>query len=650
MSSTTEPHRLLTGLNEQQQQAVITTTGPVLILAGAGSGKTKALTHRFAYLIQEAQISPLSILCVTFTNKAAQEMRDRISRLTGGGTERYPWLGTFHSIAVRILRRELDKTGLGYTSSFTIYDAGDSLTATKRAMEILNIDQKQYNPRSVHAQISGAKNEMVSCAEYGQFAIGPFQRVVFSVYQEYEKLLKQANALDFDDILMILVKVFQGYPEILAEYQRRFAYIMVDEYQDTNRVQYLLVKMLAAGHQNIFVIGDDWQSVYSWRGADFRNILDFHKDYPAATIIKLEQNYRSTQTILDAAQAVITKNKDRSDKKLWTDGPTGSPISVVEVLNEREEGEFIVRECKALVKSAAFTAVHSLDDCVILYRTNAQSRLLEETLVRLGLPYRMVGGIKFYERKEVKDLLAYARLLCNPQDWASLDRIINVPARGIGPKSASQIREINTAAIIRGDQSATGLAPKVAGFFTMINQLYGWYVRADEQKLPIRTILEEIYHKTGYRDFTKDGTIEGESRHENILELIGSAERHESLQEFLENVALVQDSDEQRELSAEQGMVPGQVTLMTLHAAKGLEFPVVFMVGMEEGIFPHTRSLDDKTQMEEERRLAYVGITRAMHRLYLIHAFERRLYGQFQSNSPSRFIAEIPQELTETLR
>jgi DNA helicase II / ATP-dependent DNA helicase PcrA len=640
---------LLEGLNEMQQRAVVTTEGAVLILAGAGSGKTKALTHRFAYLLEQG-VSPLEILCVTFTNKAASEMRERISRLTGSlATERYPWLGTFHSICVRMLRRELDAAGLGYTGKFAIYDAGDALTATKRAMDKLNIDQKQYAARAVYAQISSAKNELVGAGEYGQFAVGPFQRVVHAVYQEYEKLLKDANALDFDDILGVAVRLFQVRPDILQQYQQRFRYIMIDEYQDTNRVQYLLVKMLAAGHNNIFVIGDDWQSVYSWRGADFRNILDFHKDYADATIIKLEQNYRSTQTILDAAQAVITRNKDRSDKRLWTDGPTGAPVSVVEVLNEREEGEFIVRESRALVKAATYTGIDSLDDCVVLYRTNAQSRLLEETLVRMGLPYRMVGGIKFYERKEIKDLLAYARLLENPRDWASLERIVNVPARGIGPKTVLQLREINMAGILDGSVPIDIAPVKVRSFCTMMRSLRTWYERVAARET-VAAILDELYIQTGYRDMTKDGTLEGEGRHENVQELIGSAERYASLGDLLENCALIQDSDEERRIEAGAYELPGQITLMTLHAAKGLEFPVVFMVGMEEGIFPHTRALEDQQQMEEERRLAYVGMTRAMQRLYLLHAYERRLFGLFQANPQSRFIAEVPSELIETLR
>jgi DNA helicase-2/ATP-dependent DNA helicase PcrA len=456
--------------------------------------------------------------------------------------------------------------------------------------------------------------------------------VVHQVYQRYQDLLKSANALDFDDILLKTLAVFEQYPEILEQYQERFRYIMVDEYQDTNKAQYKLVKLLAAKHRNLFVIGDDWQSVYSWRGADFRNILDFHKDYPDATIIKLEQNYRSTQTILDAAQAVINQNEERSDKTLWTNGPSGSPVMVVSCLNEKDEGEFILREIQGLIKSSAFTGLHSYDDFVILYRTNAQSRLLEETIIRYNIPYRVVGGVQFYERKEVKDILAYMRLIANPQDWVSVERVINVPARGIGPKAVSGVRE-------RGHHAPyDDLAPKVAGFFTMMEDM-----RRKADGLSVDQVIELIVGVTGYRDFLKDGSLEGEARWENIQELIGAALSLTNLDEFLENVALVQGAEK------EVDSLQGSLTLMTMHAAKGLEFPVVFVAGMEEGIFPHSRALADKKEMEEERRLAYVAMTRAKDRLYLLHSFERRLYGLLQMNPVSRFIGEVPEELTQNI-
>jgi len=604
--------------------------------------------------LREKQVSPLSILCVTFTNKAAGEMRSRIARLLGQPAESFtlPWLGTFHSVCTRILRRELNQATLGFTGSFVIYDESDMLSATKRAMEDLHLDQKQFNPRAVHAQISSAKNELVTVEEYKQFAMGAFQMVVLQVYKRYNELLKKANALDFDDILIKTLELFDTHPEVLARYQERFRYLMVDEYQDTNKAQYRFVKLLGLKHHNVFVIGDDWQSVYSWRGADFRNILDFHKDYPQATIIKLEQNYRSTQTILDAAQAVITRNEERSDKRLWTDGAVGTPVTVVECLNEKDEGDFIVREVKGLVRSAAFTGIHSLSDCVILYRTNAQSRQLEETLIRSSIPYKIIGGVKFYDRKEIKDALAYLRLLLNPSDWVSFERIINVPARGIGPKTVMGLREINVPAAVTSLTGVGLLPPKVQQFFTMMHALKTWHQSGanGDQERPVPIVIEEVLVRSGYREFVKDGSIEGEGRWENLQELIGSAEKSATLAEFLEQVALVQDTDESREADTPNGeFLDGAITLMTLHGAKGLEFPVVFMAGMEEGIFPHSRSLEDKQQMEEERRLAYVGMTRAMKRLYLLYAFERRLFGTSQLNAPSRFVGEIPVELTERI-
>lgn len=632
---------LLEGLNAQQQEAVLSTEGPVLILAGAGSGKTKALTHRFAYFLQDRKVSPLNILCVTFTNKAAAEMRDRIGRLLGlVESERltFPWLGTFHSVCVRILRRELNKATLGISSSFVIFDESDALTAVKRAMDELKIDPKQFNPGVTRGMISGAKNELLTPTQYAQFAIGPWQRTVVDVYLRYQELLTQANAVDFDDILLKTLQLFSQHPEILHQYQERFRYIMVDEYQDTNRAQYLLVKQLAAEHRNIFVIGDDWQSVYSWRGADFRNILDFEQDWPDTKVIKLEQNYRSTQVILDAAQAVIFNNERRSDKKLWSERPIGMPITVVECLNEKEESEFVVREIMALVKAADYTGTRSYDDCVILYRTNAQSRAVEETLLRRQIPYRIVGGVRFYERKEIKDLLAFVRFLVNPRDWVSLERIINLPARGIGAKAVQQLR-----AYIR--DSTRLLPPKVEEFLGLMEEL-----RAGIQNKPADEVIQLVVDKVGYKAYLLDGgSIEGESRWENVRELIGVAERTQNLEEFLEQVGLMQEAEEQAEHRAEGARTEGAVTLMTIHAAKGLEFPVVLVVGMEEGIFPHSRALTEKNEMEEERRLAYVAMTRAKDRLYLLHAFERRLYGLLQSNPSSRFIEEIPEGLREKI-
>lgn len=628
---------LLSNLNDQQQQAVLATEGPVLILAGAGSGKTKALTHRFAHLMRELKVSPLDILCVTFTNKAAGEMKERIVRLLGRDDLATPWLGTFHSVCVRILRRELDKAALGINRSFTIFDEADALTAIKRAMEELGVDQKQYNPNAVRSVISGAKNEMLGPEEYAQYAMGPWQQTVVGVYRKYQKLLTQANAVDFDDILLKAIQLFQQNPHILSSYQDRFRYIMVDEYQDTNRAQYLLIKMLASKNRNLFVIGDDWQSVYSWRGADFRNILDFEKDYPDATIIKLEQNYRSTQIILDAAQAVISKNEQRSKKELWSERKVGLPVTVVECINEKDEAEFIVREVRGLVKGSDYTGVHSYDDCVVLYRTNAQSRALEETLLRYAMPYKIVGGVKFYERKEIKDILAYVRLIANPDDWLSLERVINVPARGIGPKTVASLREYQP-----GQEAL--LPGKVQDFLRLMAVL-----RVDAEGKGSSQVVELAVERAGYKKYLLDGSIEGESRWENVQELIGVAGRSATLEEFLEQVALVQEAENAVERQLEEGEVEGALTLMTMHSAKGLEFPVVFVAGMEEGIFPHSRTLADKNEMEEERRLAYVAMTRAKDRLYLLHAFERRLYGISQSNSVSRFVNEIPEELREKI-
>jgi DNA helicase-2/ATP-dependent DNA helicase PcrA len=625
--------KLLKGLNTEQQRAVTTTEGPVLILAGAGSGKTKALTHRFAYLLEQRLARPEEILCVTFTNKAAREMQERVARLAGSGSISYPWLGTFHRICVKLLRRELDRSGIGYTGSFTIYDEGDSLVAVRRAMDALSFDQKRWSPKAVRSHISGAKNEMLSPEGYKRYAFSSFEVVVSQVYEQYQKMLKAANALDFDDILGVTISLFTEQPEVLTRYQERFRYLMVDEYQDTNKVQYELIRLLAAKHRNLFVIGDDWQSVYSWRGANFRTILDFQRDYSEAEVIKLEQNYRSTQTILDAAQAVIAMNQERSDKRLWTDGPTGVPVTVVRCLNERDEGEFIVREALALVRSH-MADTESLSDCVILYRTNAQSRLLEETLVRLGVPYRMVGGVGFYERKEVKDLIAYLKVIANPQDTVSIERIINVPARGIGPKTAAPV-------ILQPEllQNPAVLTAKVRPFAELLMRWVGLHADGASPESLLRSVVAQI----GYEAHLRDGSVEGEARWENVLELFGAAARCETVENFLEDVALVQDTD-QAEREGE-----GAITLMTLHAAKGLEFPVVFMTGLEEGVFPHSRSLEDPQGLEEERRLAYVGMTRAMRRLYLLYAFERRLYGLLQVNPPSRFLGEIPGHLVQEL-
>jgi DNA helicase-2/ATP-dependent DNA helicase PcrA len=633
---------ILSGLNEAQKEAVLTTEGPVLILAGAGSGKTKALTHRIAYLMEVKKVSPYNILAVTFTNKAAKAMAERVAgllagcRVSGVGCQtvnaprptpygaNLPWLGTFHAMCVKILRREIQV--LGYTSDFSIFDDADSIVAVKRAMLELKIDPKQYNANSVRYAIGGAKNEMVTAKEYEGYAEGHFQEIVCQVYKQYDKILKEANALDFDDLLNKTVEIFIKHPMILAKYQQQFKYLLVDEYQDTNHTQYLLCKMLASQHRNIFVIGDDYQSIYSWRGARFRNILDFGKDYPEAKIIKLEENYRSTQNILDAAQAVITKNVERSEKELRTNRGAGELVTFFEAPEGKVEIEFIIQEIRALQRRAGL----KLKDFVILYRTNAQSRAIEEALMATRVPYRIIGGLRFYERAEIKDILAYLRLIYNAKDMVSLERIINRPARGIGPRAWSQV-------VANGLEQAASANEKILKFVQMLDEL-----RELAKKVTVSELIEQTSHRSGYRAWLNDKSIENQSRLENIEELRSVAEAHNGLGEFLESVALVSDTDKYDE-SADV------LTLMTLHSAKGLEFPVVFIIGMEEGLLPHSQSMTDASQLEEERRLCYVGMTRAKDRLYLTSSRCRLLYGNMQYNEKSRFLEDIPEELLDEI-
>lgn len=615
---------ILDGLNDQQLEAVETTEGPVLILAGAGSGKTKALTHRLAYLICEKNVSPENILAVTFTNKASEEMKTRISKLLTSvpkGNYKLPWMGTFHSICAKILRREVQN--LGYTRSFVIYDEEDSLSAIKTAMDYHQIDKKQYNPRAIKKFISGAKNELMEPKAYAKYSKGHFGELVVKVYEKYQKDLKAANALDFDDLLMLTVKLFEIYPEVLHRYQNLFRYILIDEYQDTNAAQYQLVKLLAAKHKNICVVGDDFQSIYAFRGANFRNILDFEKDYPDAKIIKMEQNYRSTKNIISAAQNVIEKNTLRSEKKLWTENQAGPLPIVYEASRDTDEIDFVQSEIKALKNlPAGRQACGGYNDFTVLYRTNAQSRILEEVFLKNNIPYRLIGALRFYDRKEVKDILAYLKLILNANDKVALKRIVNVPARNIGLKTFSVFSLEN---------------PKIKNFLEMIENL-----REISKSIAISELIDEIAQTTGYKDFLLDGTEEGEMRWENIEELKSVAKIHASLESFLEQVALVADID---------AYDPSRdaVTLMTLHNAKGLEFPTVFIVGMEEGLFPHSNSLSEPQQLEEERRLCYVGMTRAKEKLYLTYACSRMLYGGIQANPPSRFISEIPEELLDRI-
>lgn len=624
-TQTTADAHVTDGLNEPQKQAVLTTRGPVLILAGAGSGKTKALTHRIAHLIVHERISPENILAVTFTNKAAGEMRGRVARLLDLPPDvKLPWLGTFHSIAVKVLRRSGKVVGI--EPGFTIYDESDARDLLRTMMKDLGIDPKRVSPAGVKAAISGAKNELVDPVAYEKYAQGFFQEQVGKLYPLYERALRKANALDFDDLLLWWVRLLEEDPASRAYYQDLFQHILIDEYQDTNKVQYLLVKLLAQKHRNLCVVGDDFQAIYSFRGATFRNILDFERDWPDATIIKLEQNYRSTQTILSAAQAVIEKNTERTDKTLWTDKGIGAPITLFEASSERAEAEFILQEIASLARSEHRTP----QDFAVLYRTNAQSRLLEEMFLRYNVPYKLVGALRFYERKEVKDMLAYLRLIENPTDQVALERIINVPTRGIGEKTVKELR-------LRGYEALTAANPKVRSFFQMIDSL-----RTLAATMKPAELIDVVAQTTGYKALLLDGTDEGERRWENVEELKSVATGLSELSMFLEQVALVSDVDNLAEDS-------GAVTLMTLHAAKGLEFPVVFLVGLEEGIFPHSRSLMEMKEMEEERRLCYVGMTRARERLYLTWARMRLLYGGLQANPPSRFLEEIPEEYVDRL-
>ncbi|MBL8159144.1 UvrD-helicase domain-containing protein [Candidatus Saccharibacteria bacterium] len=631
-------HYLLEGLNEEQQQAVIHDQGPLLILAGAGSGKTKTLTHRIAYLISEKQVAPERILAVTFTNKAAKEMRERLGLLLGqDGTNRsfMPWMGTFHSVCVRMLR--YDGEHIGVPRNFTILDDADRLSLVRDAMKRLHISEKSFTPRSVLGLISSAKNELVGPDDYASVARLPLQKVVADVYPLYEAERHKAGALDFDDLIAEAARLLKSLPELRQAWRHRFQYILIDEYQDTNAAQYQLVRLLVNEHANICVVGDDWQSIYSWRGADFTNILRFERDFPGTNVIKLEQNYRSTKSILDAAHSVITKNDNRSDKKLWTAAGGGKPVQIVQVGSESQEGEAIVSRIKMAVEIGA----RRLNEYAVLYRTNAQSRSVEEAFIRYGVPYRVVGGVRFYDRKEIKDVMAYLRLMYQPNDRAAFLRIANVPARGIGAVSLGRFLEWQAAtdmSIVDGLKAAA-LCPQLTGKAkTALEGLGSTLDRLAGQidSLPLQELIELLIARINFMEFLDDGTPQAESRKENVEELLSVAQEYADLglSGFLEEVALISDLD-----SMESGAEA--VTLMTLHAAKGLEFPVVFMVGMEEGIFPHSRALYEPAEMEEERRLCYVGMTRAKEELHLMSAASRLLYGSTQHNPPSRFLSDI---------
>ena len=629
---------LLTGLNDAQRSAVEHSDGPLLLLAGAGSGKTKTLTHRIAHLVAEKHISTGSILAVTFTNKAAREMRERLAHLLGENADNrsfMPWMGTFHSICVRLLRMEGEQ--IGVPRNFVILDDADKLSFVKQAMKQLGISEKSYPPRSISSQISSAKNDGVTAEEYAATARLPLQRVVADVFPRYETLRRTASALDFDDLLFEAVRLFSTVPELRKRWQARFSHILIDEYQDTNAVQYRLIKLLVSETQNICVVGDDWQSIYSWRGADFTNILNFERDFPGAVVVKLEQNYRSTEAILEAANNVITKNRQRSDKRLWTDRGAGLPVQVMHVSSEIHEAESVMTR----IKTAVDMRLRGYDDFAVLYRTNAQSRAVEEALIRYGVPYRLVGGTRFYDRKEIKDVLAYLRLLYQPADRASFMRIVNVPTRGLGATSIAKFlnwHDAQSVTLVEALQNAglcSAVTPKARKAFEQLGEALARLMEVrDTTALP--DFIELVIKRFRYLEYLDDGTAQAEDRQENVRELVSDAKERGDidLASYLEEVALISDLDSVQ--AGEQA-----VTLMTLHAAKGLEFPVVFMIGMEETIFPHSRALYEPDEMEEERRLCYVGMTRAREELYLSSASSRLIFGSRQFNPPSRFLADM---------
>ncbi|MDX1690381.1 MAG: DNA helicase PcrA [Acidimicrobiia bacterium] len=646
---------LFDDLNAVQREAVAATDGPVLVVAGAGSGKTRVLTYRIAHLVRDLGVSPYQILAITFTNKAANEMKERVGQLVGQ-VVRGMWVSTFHSACVRILRREAP--ALGYRSAFSIYDDADARRLVEMCVRDLDLDPKQFPPKSIRAAISNAKNELVDFESFAGQGTGPYHERVADVYRLYQQRLLEASAMDFDDLLMVTVELLGAFPQVLEAYQDRFRYVLVDEYQDTNHAQYRLVKMLAAKHRNVCVVGDSDQSIYAFRGADIRNILEFERDYPDARVVVLDRNYRSTQTILDAANAVISNNPSRKPKHLWTDLGDGDRVVVYRAQDEHDEAAFLAEEVGTLQDGGT-----RLSDVAVFYRTHAQSRVIEEVLVRYGIPYQVVGGPKFYDRREVKDVLAYLRAIVNPADEVAMKRIVNVPKRGIGATSIGHVERFAeaesvtfTEALERAGENSrlTGRAQgQIADFVALLGAL------RDKAADGPRAALQAVLDDTGYvAELESERSIESLGRVENLKELTSVAAEFEEtgpvggagdevwedldglrrLELFLESVSLVSDLD-----NLEQDT--GSVTLMTLHNAKGLEFPVIFLCGLEEGIFPHMRSLGDPHQLEEERRLAYVGITRAQERLYLTHAVTRTLWGATNYNSPSRFLGEIPDEL-----
>jgi DNA helicase-2/ATP-dependent DNA helicase PcrA len=628
-------------LNKNQYEAVINTEGPLLILAGAGSGKTKTLTYRIFYLLATKKAKTDQILAVTFTNKAANEMRERIAKLLNLNSANYnfmPYMGTFHGISVKILRTDGDY--LKMSKNFLIFDEADQLSLLKKIYKKLLINEKSFPLRQVAYYISSAKSELITPNKYkDQYLDNPVQKMVADIYPIYSKELKNLNALDFDDLILKTVQLFRKYPKVLAKWQDKFKYILVDEYQDTNNAQYQLIKLLSSKNQNIAVVGDDWQSIYSWRGADYRNILNFEKDYQNVKVVKLEQNYRSTANILNAAYMVISKNNQRSDKKIWTKSDPGLEVQLTQVSNERKEAQNIV----SIIQSKINTLKYNYKDFAVLYRTNAQSRVIEELFVRYNIPYQIIGGVRFYDRKEIKDLIAYLRLIYQPNDLVSFLRIVNLPARGIGPRSIALFNQFleengNLQKALSRVQECNQLTPKAKKGFNEIHNLIS-ELKEISHNASLVGLIDALIRKLNYLSYLDDGTIQSESRQENVKELLSVANEYLDLglDGFLEEVALISDLDK-------ADFKKDSVTLMTVHSAKGLEFPIVLMPGLEEGIFPHTKALYDSNQMEEERRLMYVGMTRAMKELYLFYANTRLLYGGLNHNPPSRFLSDIDGE------
>lgn len=644
---------LINGMNDKQAEAVQTTQGPLLIMAGAGSGKTRVLTHRIAHLVKDLNVMPWRILAITFTNKAAKEMRERIGALLSEDVARDIWVSTFHALAVRILRR--DGENIGLSRNFTIIDTSAQRTLMKRVINDLNLDTNQYEPRTVLGMISNAKNDMLRPKDYAQQADNAFQETVAEIYAAYQAELKRAQSVDFDDLIMLTIDLFQSSPDVLARYQNQFDYLHVDEYQDTNDAQYTIVNMLAQRSQNLAVVGDADQSIYGWRGANMNNILNFEKDYPNAQTILLEQNYRSTQNILDAANAVINNNNERLPKNLWTQNGQGDKITYYRAQSEHDEANFILANIQKMraEKQMAYS------DFAVLYRTNAQSRNVEEALVKANMPYTMVGGHKFYERKEILDIMAYMQLVTNPNDNAAFERIVNEPKRGLGATSITRLRElanrlnVSYMTAIESIELAPAISTKATSKFLEFAEMMH-ELRQQAEFLNVTELAEIVMTRSGYRQMLAEkNDPDSQARLENLEEFLSVTKEFDAkyqpddpeaidpMTDFLGTTALMSDLDD-----FEEG--DGAVTLMTLHAAKGLEFPVVFLVGMEEGIFPLSRALMAEDQLEEERRLAYVGITRAMKKLFLTNAFSRLLYGRTQSNEASRFINEISPALLET--